>query len=71
MKKVQITFMLLLVALLASPVVSSAWWWDPPPPDCNDVPLDGGLSLLVAAGAGYGIKKVAEKRKKNQEEKSK
>ena len=71
MKKVQITFMLLLAALLTSPVVTFAWGWNPPPPDCNDVPLDGGLSLLVAAGAGYGIKKVAEKRKKNQEEKSK
>ena len=69
MKKVQITFMLLLTALIASPVISFAW--GAPPPDCNDVPLDGGLSLLVAAGAGYGIKKVAEKRKKNQEQKLK
>jgi hypothetical protein len=24
----------------------------------DDVPVDGGLSLLVAAGVGYGIKKV-------------
>lgn len=32
------------------------------------VPLDGGLSLLVIAGAGYGAKKLHEynKKKKNQ-----
>jgi len=33
--------------------------------DVNDVPVDGGLSLLVAAGVGYGAKKIREKRKKN------
>lgn len=26
--------------------------------DVSDVPIDGGLSLLIAAGAGYGIKRV-------------
>lgn len=31
--------------------------------DTNDVPIDGGLSLLVAAGVGYGAKKIREKRK--------
>jgi hypothetical protein len=35
--------------------------------DVDDtVPLDGGLSLLVAAGVGYGAKKINEKRKRNQ-----
>lgn len=29
-----------------------------------DAPIDGGVSLLVAAGIGYGIKKVKENRKK-------
>lgn len=29
--------------------------------DVNDVPIDGGLSLLIAAGAGYGIKKIKAK----------
>jgi hypothetical protein len=32
--------------------------------DVNDAPIDGGLSLLVAAGVGYGAKKIKEKRKK-------
>ena len=29
-----------------------------------DAPIDGGISLLVAAGIGYGIKKVNGNRKK-------
>lgn len=32
--------------------------------NCNpNIPIDGGLSALLAAGAGYGIKKVYNKRK--------
>jgi len=29
-----------------------------------DAPIDGGLSLLVAAGIGYGVKKVRDNKKK-------
>lgn len=31
-----------------------------------DVPIDGGLSLLLAAGVGYGIKKIRDKRKEKE-----
>lgn len=31
--------------------------------DVDDVPVDGGLSLLVAAGVGYGVKKMRAARK--------
>ena len=31
----------------------------------NDVPLDGGLSLLLAAGVGYGVKRARKKATKN------
>ena len=31
-------------------------------PDNPDAPIDGGLSLLVAAGVGYGVKKLREKK---------
>ena len=34
----------------------------------NAVPFDGGVSLLVAAGIGYGIKKVRDSRKANKQE---
>jgi hypothetical protein len=30
----------------------------------DDVPVDGGLTLLVAAGIGYGAKKLKERRNK-------
>ena len=29
------------------------------------VPIDGGASLLVAAGVAYGLKKIHDKRKEN------
>ncbi len=33
--------------------------------DVDDLPIDGGLSLLVAAGVGYGVKKIrGEKNRK-------
>ncbi len=35
-------------------------------PDPNDVPIDGGLSVLLAAGVGYGVKKYREKKKKEE-----
>lgn len=39
----------------------------PPPPDEEedpDVPVDGGLSLLIAGGIGYGAKKIYRSKKK-------
>lgn len=41
------------------------WWWWGGHDDGggNDIPLDGGLSFLVAAGAGLGAKKLADKKK--------
>lgn len=34
-------------------------------PDAADVPIDGGLSMLLAAGVGYAVKKGYEKRKRS------
>ncbi len=31
-----------------------------------NVPIDGGLSLLLASGAAYGVKKLKNKRKEKQ-----
>lgn len=44
----------------------------PPPPAAGgpQIPIDGGVSLLIAAGVGYGAKKYFDKQKKNKEEKS-
>lgn len=38
-----------------------------PDPGNGDAPIDGGLSILVAAGVGYGVKKVRAHRKKKAE----
>lgn len=44
----------------------------PPPPAAGgpNIPIDGGVSILIAAGVGYGAKKYYDKHKKNKEEKS-
>ena len=36
------------------------------PPDFPNAPVDGGLSLLIAGGVGYGVKKIREQRSKQQ-----
>lgn len=33
--------------------------------DPDNVPIDGGASVLIAAGVAYGLKKVHDKRKEN------
>ena len=37
-------------------------------PDAGSVPIDGGLSLLLAAGVGYGAKKLRSHNLKKKEE---
>ena len=42
-------------------ISTNAWAVDPPPIDPNNpdpIPVDGGASLLLAAGAGYGLRKL-------------
>ena len=53
---------ILFVALNIIPDILRAQ--DPGDPGGDpDAPIDGGISVLVAAGVGYGIKKLREKRK--------
>ncbi len=53
---------LLLVAVLFLPSLLHAQ--APPDPGGDpDVPIDGGLSILLAAGIGYGVKKIHDQRK--------
>lgn len=63
MKKRKIYITLLVLLCMAIPMVTLAQG----PPDPEDTPIDGGLSLLVAAGAAYGIKKYRDARKKDGE----
>ncbi len=46
--------------------LTQVWSQPPPPGDPGDVPIDGGLSFLVAGGIGYGVyqyKKAKNSRK--------
>jgi len=59
MKKRDVYFTLLLLLCIALPMITLAQG----PPDPEDTPIDGGLSLLLAAGAAYGVKKYREGRR--------
>ena len=60
MKTSTVVFFVLL-ALVLFPAITNAQpgFGD----DVDDVPIDGGLSLLLTAGAGYGIKKLKHPKK--------
>jgi hypothetical protein len=52
------------LAIAALVVMSQVAMAQPPPPaNPAAVPIDGGLSLLLAAGAGLGAKKAWDARK--------
>jgi hypothetical protein len=60
------TFSLLLMTLafFVAPLAAFAQPGDPP---TFGVPIDGGASLLVAAGVGFGIKKYVDYRKQQKQ----
>jgi hypothetical protein len=51
---------LFLILLSAAEVLAGP----PPPPPPTPVPIDGGLSLVIAGCVGYGAKKIYDKKKK-------
>lgn len=65
--KLQRLFMVFLLAALITPAIGLTQVPPPPPPKDTSptpIPFDGGASLLLlAAGAGYAIKKGKEYRK--------
>lgn len=52
--------------MLLLPVLVHAQGPSDPGGDPDNAPIDGGLSLLIAGGVGYGVKKVRENRKKQE-----
>ena len=42
-----------------------------PGSDPDSAPIDGGLSLLIAGGVGYSVKRAREKRKQQRAEQEK
>ena len=59
--KLRYFFTILFVGVFL-PLISMAGL--PALPPVADVPIDGGLSLLLAAGVGYGVKKYRDQKKK-------
>jgi hypothetical protein len=53
----------LAICLTLFPNIVNAQLGDPG--DDPDAPIDGGISLLIAAGVGYGYKKARDSRKKS------
>lgn len=66
MKQFVCVVFLLVGVVLLSPQVSKA---APPDPDCDPLdpacPIDGGVTILLAAGIGLGVKRAL---KKNQQD---
>lgn len=65
-------YILLTLSLILVSALTYAQSFSGPPsftPDVLDNPIDGGLSLLLGAGAVYGAKKLRNKRNRdNQDE---
>lgn len=67
---------LLLLFLTITTISIAAPAPPPPPPPGNGppcwpppcIPIDGGISLLMMAGAAYGAKKIYDSRKKDKAE---
>lgn len=55
-------FLPVIICLLAGLIPFAAFAQDPG--GGPDAPIDGGLSVLLAAGAAYGVKKYRDNRKK-------
>ena len=54
---------IMMIAFFMIPVLAIAQ----DPGGGPDAPIDGGLSLLIAAGAAYGVKKYRNAKKKSEE----
>jgi hypothetical protein len=66
-------FLFFIGFLLAFVTVSFAAVPPPPPPSSGPpcwpppcIPIDGGITLLMAAGAAFGAKKIYDSRKKTE-----
>lgn len=75
-KKSIVLLMMLILAFTVHPIAkgqdpnnsNSPQAGNGPDPGGEPAPIDGGLSLLVVAGVGYGVKKYRDGRKKLNED---
>ena len=66
----RMSLLLILVLFFAAPFAQGpgTTGLDEEVDNTGDVPIDGGLSLVIAAGVGYGAKKIRDYNKKKREE---
>ncbi len=55
---IKITFAVSLVLLVPGIMLAP-----PSMPDAPGIPIDGGLSVLIAGGAAYGAKKIRDRKR--------
>ena len=72
MKRKKIFGMLLVFCVLNSLTINTSAQFNqntPPPrgsvPGEEGIPVDGGITILVAAGIGFGVKKIKDARQNN------
>jgi len=61
-KQTNIKYIMALLFVIAMPILTFAQAFED---EVLDTPIDGGLSLLVAAGVGYGAKQLKHKKRYN------
>ena len=57
-----LTILIFLIIFILTPVFVQTAIAQPPPPPPQDIPIDGGLGFLLAAGIGYAAKKLYAQR---------
>jgi hypothetical protein len=62
-RKAAVLFTLAVMIGACEPILAQAPGFEDSE-DTTDTPIDGGISLLAAAGVGYGVKKYRDMRKK-------
>jgi hypothetical protein len=57
-----LVIIIFLVVFIFSPLFVQTIIAQPPPPDPQEIPIDGGLSFLLAAGVAYAAKRLYKSR---------
>ena len=71
MKRIQLTMLLVLFSGLTMTAIGQTFGGPPSfTPDVLDNPIDGGLSVLLGAGAAFGFKKLRDFQKSKKQDKS-
>ncbi len=58
-----LTIISFIILFVVAPVFIQSAIAAPPPPPPVDIPIDGGLGFLLAAGVGYAAKKLHSNKK--------